>query len=179
VNVSPLNGFHASVAGVLLMLPLAGCGLGPDTALAEPAAQRSETSPQPPAGKAAAASDVSPDSKSKTATAAASRIATASSAEPRSTSNTPPPIRSFSSKAVPVRDFPRVASAGGCAPTYRNGTHGTCIAEKPCRGYGIRNGENQVLCMCYLKKGGCDHESRCDARAHECVADTKEPNYSE
>jgi hypothetical protein len=101
------------------------------------------------------------------------------SAGPAATSETAPPIRPFSSPATPVRDFPRVASSGRCAPIYKNGTRGTCIAEKPCRGYGIRNDENQILCMCYLSHGGCDTKSRCDDRAHACVADTRLKNQEE
>jgi hypothetical protein len=97
----------------------------------------------------------------------------------KSTSNSPPPTRPFSGIATPVRDYPRVASSGPCAPLYRNGTHGTCIADKPCRGYGIRNDENEVLCMCYLTHGGCDAKSRCDHRAHACVADTIQKNKEE
>jgi hypothetical protein len=92
--------------------------------------------------------------------------------EPTSTSAVAPPTTPFSGIATPVRDFPRVASSGRCAPLYKNGMGGNCIAEKPCRGYGIRNDENQVLCMCYLTHGGCDAKSRCDDRAHACVADT-------
>ncbi len=96
-----------------------------------------------------------------------------------STSDNPPSVRPFSSIATPVRDFPRVASSGRCAPRYRNGTQGKCIASKPCRGYGIRNDENEVLCMCYLTHGGCDAKSRCDDRAHACVADTIQKNKEE
>ena len=92
--------------------------------------------------------------------------------EPTSTSSVAPPTMPFSGVATPVRDFPRVASSGRCAPLYKNGMRGNCIVEKPCRGYGIRNDENQVLCMCYLTHGGCDAKSRCDDRAHACVADT-------
>lgn len=97
----------------------------------------------------------------------------------KSTSDNPPPTRPFSSVATPVRDFPRVASSGRCAPRYKNGTLGSCIANKPCRGYGIRNDENEVLCMCYLTHGGCDAKSRCDDRAHACVADTIQKNKEE
>ena len=97
----------------------------------------------------------------------------------KSTSGNPPPTPPFSSIATPVRDFPRVASSGRCAPRYKNGTLGSCIASKPCRGYGIRNDENEVLCMCYLTHGGCDAKSRCDDRAHACVADTIQKNKEE
>jgi len=99
--------------------------------------------------------------------------------EPTSTSEIAPPINPFSGPATPVRDYPRVASSGRCAPLYKNGTRGLCIAEKPCRGYGIRNDENQVLCMCYLTHGGCDAKSRCDDRAHACVADTRQKNFDD
>jgi hypothetical protein len=97
----------------------------------------------------------------------------------KSTSETPPPTRPFSSIATPVRDYPRVASSGVCAPHYKNGTRGRCIANKPCRGYGIRNDKNEVLCMCYLTHGGCDAKSRCDDRAHACVADSIQKNKEE
>jgi hypothetical protein len=97
----------------------------------------------------------------------------------KSTSDSPPPTRPFSSIATPVRDYPRVASSGRCGPRYKNGTRGSCIADKPCRGYGIRNDENEVLCMCYLTHGGCDSKSRCDDRAHACLADTIQKSREE
>jgi len=97
----------------------------------------------------------------------------------KSTSDSPPPTRPFSSIATPVRDYPRVASSGRCSPLYKNGTRGNCIAGRACRGYGIRNDENEVLCMCYLTHGGCDAKSRCDDRAHACVADTIRKNSEE
>jgi len=97
----------------------------------------------------------------------------------KSTSDSPPPTRPFSSIATPVRDYPRVASSGRCAPLYKNGTRGNCIADKPCRGYGVRKDDNEVLCMCYLTQGGCDPKSRCDDRAHACVADTIRKNTEE
>lgn len=97
----------------------------------------------------------------------------------QSTSETPPATRPFSGIAAPVRDYPRVASSGRCAPLYKNGTRGACIAQKPCRGYGIRNDQNEVHCMCYLTHGGCDAKSRCDDRAHACVADTRSKNIEE
>ena len=33
--------------------------------------------------------------------------------------------------------------------------------------------------MCYLTHGGCDAKSRCDDRAHACVADTIQKNKEE
>jgi hypothetical protein len=33
--------------------------------------------------------------------------------------------------------------------------------------------------MCFLAKGGCDANSRCDTRVHACVADSKEPEETE
>ena len=96
-----------------------------------------------------------------------------------STSATPPHLSSFSAVVVPVRDYPRVASEGKCAPIYRNGTHGMCIAAKPCRGFGIRKDDEQVACMCYLTVGGCDEKSRCDRESHGCVPDTAGPENAE
>jgi hypothetical protein len=98
--------------------------------------------------------------------------------QPGPVSSTPPKIHPFP-PVKPVRDYPRVASEGGCAPTYRNGTRGACIANKPCRGYGVRNDKSEELCMCYLNRGGCDPKSRCDLLAHGCVPDTNNPNDSE
>jgi hypothetical protein len=98
--------------------------------------------------------------------------AIAKNQEPASTSAVAPPTKPFSGVATPVRDYPRVASSGRCAPIYKNGMRGNCIADKPCRGYGIRTDDNQVLCMCYLTHGGCEAKSRCDDRAHACLADT-------
>ena len=126
-----------------------------------------DSSPQAPGGEAAkAATDGSGDTPARAGQA-------------KSTSDTAPPTHPFSGIATPVRDYPLVASSGPCAPLYKNGTHGTCIADKPCRGYGIRNDQNEVLCMCYLTRGGCDTKSRCDNRAHACVADTIQKNKEE
>jgi hypothetical protein len=99
--------------------------------------------------------------------------------QPQSTSSTPLRLGTFSTVPTPLRNFPRVVSTGRCAPIYRNGTSGSCIAEKPCRGYGIRNDEKQVLCMCYTTNGGCDTQSRCDAHVHACIPDNEESSESE
>lgn len=150
---------HRFLGRVLLLgaiLALHACGTGPSSNPTD-----SSAGPTPAAPAAKPASDAS------------ATLATRPG-EPTSTSEIAPPIKPFSGLATPVRDYPRVASRGRCAPLYRNGTRGSCIADKACRGYGIRNDENQVLCMCYLTHGGCDAKSRCDDRAHACVADTKQ-----
>ena len=90
---------------------------------------------------------------------------------PQGASPVPPQIAQFSNEAAPVKDFPRIASKGGCEPTYRNGNKGACVADKPCRGYGVRNDQGQDMCECYLAKTGCDAKSRCDLPDHACVPD--------
>lgn len=115
-----------------------------------------------------------PAEQSASPTSELNPATTAHTEEPTPTSQTSPPVRAFAGPATPVRDYPRVASSGRCAPLYKNGTHGSCIADKPCRGYGIRNDENQELCMCYFTHGGCDAKARCDDRAHACVSDSKQ-----
>jgi hypothetical protein len=155
---------HPFLGCVLLLgaaLALHACGPGPNSNPTESTAARA------PAEQAA-----KPESEQSAAVSTRP-------GEPTSTSEVPPPIKPFSGLATPVRDYPRVAGNGRCAPLYKNGTRGNCIADKPCRGYGIRNDENQVLCMCYLTHGGCDAKSRCDDRAHACVADTTQKNSDE
>jgi hypothetical protein len=129
-------------------------------------------------GSADCSSQLSAEHTPKAATDARTDSA-ARTGQAKSTSDSPPSNRPFSSVATPVRNYPRVASSGRCAPLYKNGTRGSCIADKSCRGYGIRNDENEVLCMCYLTHGGCDAKSRCDDRAHACVADTIRKNGEE
>lgn len=93
------------------------------------------------------------------------------SPRPESTSAVPPKITPFSSAVVATPGFPRIASKGGCEPIYKNGSKGACVANQPCRGYGVRDDRGEDLCMCYLAKTGCDAKSRCDLPAHGCVPD--------
>jgi hypothetical protein len=77
----------------------------------------------------------------------------------------------FQSRAEPLRRLPPVASEGGCEPRYRNGLVGTCINHQPCRGFGVRETEGKAACICYVKRGGCDADERCDAQEGQCVKD--------
>ena len=178
MNFAQSSGARAAVAGFLLAVAVAVGSVRADAPLVEPTS--AEAKHQGPTKGAASAIDRFPAESEHAASPGAALGAVATAADqPRSTSSTPPAVGSFSKVAVPLRNYPRVASAGRCAPLYRNGTRGACIAEKPCRGYGIRNDENQVLCMCYLTSGGCDAKSRCDGHVHACVADTKVQEESE
>jgi hypothetical protein len=78
---------------------------------------------------------------------------------------------------TPVRPAvarPMVASQGDCAPRYAVGGMGTCINNKPCRGFGVRAENGSAVCTCYGKDGGCGESDRCDLVAKRCVSE-KEP----
>lgn len=88
-----------------------------------------------------------------------------------SVSSVPPVTHPFSERVSLVKALPRIASVGGCEPTYRNGSKGTCVAGKPCRGYGVVDEGGLELCECYLARGGCDALSRCEPVRSACVLD--------
>ncbi|MFL6234825.1 MAG: hypothetical protein ACJ76N_16950 [Thermoanaerobaculia bacterium] len=78
-----------------------------------------------------------------------------------------------------VETFPNleiVASQGDCAPRYANGSTGSCINSKPCRGYGMRSSAGAVECRCWAKAGGCGETERCDIILKRCVPDDKADN---
>lgn len=77
----------------------------------------------------------------------------------------------FSTRAEPLPRLPPVASEGGCEPRYRNGQVGTCINKHPCRGFGVREKDGSATCICYVKRGGCAGDERCDAQEGQCVKD--------
>ena len=77
----------------------------------------------------------------------------------------------FKTRAEPLRRLPPVASEGGCEPRYRNGQTGTCINQQPCRGFGVRETDGRAVCICYITRGGCADEERCDAQEGQCVKD--------
>jgi hypothetical protein len=81
-----------------------------------------------------------------------------------------PRIEPFRTTPVPAPLLPRVPSRGDCAPRYGNGTLGTCVNDKPCRGFGVLDG-SRVICACFVKRGGCDEDERCEARESRCVKD--------
>jgi hypothetical protein len=68
-----------------------------------------------------------------------------------------------------VQRLPRVESSGDCAPHYKAGGEGSCINNKPCRGFGVRDETGRILCSCYGTIGGCSEGQRCDARKVTCV----------
>lgn len=83
-------------------------------------------------------------------------------------SSVEPRREAFKSQAQPVPLRPPVASRGGCEPRYKNGRTGTCINNKPCRGFGVlENG--QAVCTCFAVRGGCEAGYRCDPRGAQCV----------
>lgn len=78
---------------------------------------------------------------------------------------------------TPVRPAvarPVIASQGDCAPRYEIGGTGTCINNKPCRGFGVRAENGSAVCTCYGKDGGCSEGQRCDLVKKRCVSE-KEP----
>ena len=82
----------------------------------------------------------------------------------------------FTSRPALLPHLPAVASRGGCEPRYTNGRTGTCINDKPCRGFGmLENG--QAVCACFATRGGCKEGYRCDTRGAECVKED-EPEFN-
>jgi hypothetical protein len=80
-----------------------------------------------------------------------------------------------SQQPVVVQRLPRVASAGTCAPIYKTGEAGTCVNNRPCRGFGVRNKSGGVFCTCYGELGGCAEGERCDDRKLICVPEGETP----
>lgn len=77
--------------------------------------------------------------------------------------------------AIPARR--QVASSGDCAPKYANGLSGTCINNKPCRGFGFLAEDGKTaVCACYATASGCNQDQRCDAIKKACVPE-KEPGF--
>jgi hypothetical protein len=95
----------------------------------------------------------------------------------KAVSPVPPTTRPFAERVVPAKTLPRIASKGGCEPTYRNGTKGACVAGKPCRGYGVIDEAGHELCECYLKRGGCESGFRCEPVRSGCVPD--DPSHAD
>jgi len=89
----------------------------------------------------------------------------------KAVSSVPPATHPFSERVTPVKSLRRIASKGGCEPTYKNGTKGACVAGKPCRGYGVVDEAGHELCECYLKRGGCEPGFRCEPVRSDCVPD--------
>jgi outer membrane murein-binding lipoprotein Lpp len=98
-----------------------------------------------------------------------SRKSTASTA----VSSVPPATHPFSEQVRPARPLKQIASAGGCEPTYLNGTKGSCVGGKPCRGYGVIDEAGHEQCECFLSRGGCLSQFRCEAVRAGCVPDDK------
>lgn len=80
------------------------------------------------------------------------------------------------STARPLPSRPLVLGEGNCAPRVGERVIGTCINNRPCRGYGERDARGQVQCACFGQAGGCDERSRCDLVKKECVP-SGEPEY--
>lgn len=81
----------------------------------------------------------------------------------------------FETRADPIPHLPPVASRGGCEPRYKKaGLTGTCINNKPCRGFGVLENDRAV-CVCYAKRGGCEEGYRCDPQQARCVKEEEEP----
>jgi hypothetical protein len=90
-------------------------------------------------------------------------------------SEVPPQFGEFKTRAEPMHRLSPVPSEGGCEPRYKSGHTGTCINRKPCHGFGFKEESGKVVCICYIKLGGCDAGYRCDARLGQCVKDDEEP----
>lgn len=87
-----------------------------------------------------------------------------------------PPVEAFRTTGQPAPLLPRVPSRGDCAPKYRNGDQGSCVNDRPCRGFGVLDGK-QVICACFIRRGGCDENERCEVRQSRCVKES-EPTFN-
>lgn len=91
----------------------------------------------------------------------------------------PAPISEGAPKLEPIRQvtamtsLQTVESVGDCAPEYKNGLHGACINNQPCRGIGVLDQQGKPACSCYGKAGGCGGEERCDAIKKACVPESE------
>jgi len=88
-------------------------------------------------------------------------------------SSVPPATHPFSEQVRPAKPLQRIASVGGCEPTYLNGTKGSCVGGKPCRGYGVIDEAGHEQCECFLHRGGCQSAFRCEEVRADCVPDDK------
>lgn len=82
-----------------------------------------------------------------------------------------PTFARLASAGPMLRRATPVPSRGSCAPNYKNGLHGTRIADKPCRGFGVIGKDGKPCCTCYAVTGGCKPGFRCDPILKRCVRD--------
>ena len=59
---------------------------------------------------------------------------------------------------------------GDCGPRFPNGMRGTCINNKPCSGFGVKDASGNLECDCFGVKGGCSEGKVCSVRKRSCVA---------
>jgi hypothetical protein len=72
----------------------------------------------------------------------------------------------------PPQEPPKVElfyGEGDCAPRFPNGMRGTCINNKPCSGFGVKDASGTLECDCFGVKGGCGEGLVCSARKRACV----------
>lgn len=86
-------------------------------------------------------------------------------------SKTAPKFASLASTGPMLRPATPVPSRGSCAPNYKNGLHGTCINNKPCRGFGVIGNDGKACCTCYARQKACAPGFRCDPILKRCVPD--------
>lgn len=58
---------------------------------------------------------------------------------------------------------------GDCAPKFANGMRGTCINNKPCNGFGVKDEKGNLECECFGVKGGCGEGMVCSVIKRACV----------
>jgi hypothetical protein len=58
---------------------------------------------------------------------------------------------------------------GDCGPRFPNGMRGTCINNKPCSGFGVKDASGNLECDCFGVKGGCSEGKVCSVRKRACV----------
>lgn len=63
---------------------------------------------------------------------------------------------------------------GDCGPRFPNGMRGTCINNKPCSGFGVRDAGGQMECDCFGVRGGCGEGLVCSVRRRACVEPRKD-----
>lgn len=78
-----------------------------------------------------------------------------------------------SPKPVPYASLPArqelYYGEGDCGPRFPNGMRGTCINNKPCNGFGIKDEKGKFQCECFGVKGGCAEGTLCSVTKRACV----------
>jgi hypothetical protein len=80
---------------------------------------------------------------------------------------------------TPSEKFDIAVIGGNCAPkTNAKFAVTACVNEQPCNGFGTRLKDGRLACTCYEVVGGCDSDSFCSHRTHQCVKLPADPYHA-